>query len=241
MPLSRCNILIVEDQAIIALDLESAVEESNGQVIGPASTVREALKLLHTNEVDAAILCKSARRGRDAGRRTVDRGRHPISHQYRRRRSPPASAAPWSNGLSKAHAFVTIGPRVGCAPADLQKPRGVVAHSRERLSGSGHAVARTRALFLVKKLELRERHLLWLVRFSLGLKLQQSLLLHPLINAHGFRVASRCSGRFFGHRFSRSIAASLLLVGVLDGDLSIPEREHVTALDLNTNAVVPSA
>src|SRR5215217_8949179 len=173
MPLRRCNILIVEDQAIIALDLESAVEESNG--------------------------------------------------------------------LSKAHAFVTIGPRVGCAPADLQKPRGVVAHSRERLSGSGHAVARTRALFLVKKLELRERHLLWLVRFSLGLKLQQSLLLHPLINAHGFRVASRCSGRFFGHRFSRSIAASLLPVGVLDGDLSIPEREHVTALDLNTNAVVPSA
>src|SRR3954469_22648858 len=56
MPLSRCNILIVEDQAIIALDLESAVEESNGQVIGPASTVREALNLLHTNEVDAAIL-----------------------------------------------------------------------------------------------------------------------------------------------------------------------------------------
>jgi DNA-binding NtrC family response regulator len=56
MPLSRSNILIVEDQAIIALDLESAVEEANGQVIGPASTVREALKLLHTNEVDAAIL-----------------------------------------------------------------------------------------------------------------------------------------------------------------------------------------
>ena len=47
MPLSRCNILIVEDQAIIALDLEGAVGESNGQVIGPASTVREALKLLH--------------------------------------------------------------------------------------------------------------------------------------------------------------------------------------------------
>src|SRR3954467_1172576 len=56
MPLSRSNILIVEDQAIIALDLESAVEEANGQVIGPASTVRKALKLLHTNKVDGAIL-----------------------------------------------------------------------------------------------------------------------------------------------------------------------------------------
>src|SRR3954454_23850543 len=56
MPLSRCNILIVEDQAIIALGLESAGEDANGRVIGPASTVREALTLLQTNEVDAAIL-----------------------------------------------------------------------------------------------------------------------------------------------------------------------------------------
>ena len=56
MPPSGCNILIVEDQAIIALDLESAVEEANGQVIGPTSTVREAMRLLQTNEVDAAIL-----------------------------------------------------------------------------------------------------------------------------------------------------------------------------------------
>ena len=56
MPLSRCNIMIVEDQAIIALDLESAVEDANGQVIGPASTVREALHLLRASTVDAAIL-----------------------------------------------------------------------------------------------------------------------------------------------------------------------------------------
>jgi CheY-like chemotaxis protein len=56
MPLSRCNVLIVEDQVIIAMDLEAAVEEANARVIGPASTVREALDLLHTNVVDAAIL-----------------------------------------------------------------------------------------------------------------------------------------------------------------------------------------
>src|SRR5215204_1657858 len=56
MPLSRCNVLIVEDQAIIAMDLEAAVEEANARVIGPAPTIREALKLLHTNSVDAAIL-----------------------------------------------------------------------------------------------------------------------------------------------------------------------------------------
>jgi CheY-like chemotaxis protein len=56
MPLSRCNVLIVEDQAIIAMDLEAAVEEANARVIGPAPTIREALHLLHTNAVDAAIL-----------------------------------------------------------------------------------------------------------------------------------------------------------------------------------------
>jgi CheY-like chemotaxis protein len=56
MPLSRCNVLIVEDQAIIALDLQVAVEEANAQVIGPAPTVREALDLLDTDEVHAAIL-----------------------------------------------------------------------------------------------------------------------------------------------------------------------------------------
>ena len=56
MPLSRCNVLIVEDQAIIALDLQDAVEDANAQVIGPAATVREALDLVHTHIVDAAIL-----------------------------------------------------------------------------------------------------------------------------------------------------------------------------------------
>src|SRR3954471_2588651 len=51
MPLSRCNILVVEDQAIIALDLQIAVEDANAKVIGPAATVREALDLLHTTAI----------------------------------------------------------------------------------------------------------------------------------------------------------------------------------------------
>jgi CheY-like chemotaxis protein len=136
MPLSRCNILIVEDQAIIALDLESAVEKSNGQVIGPASTVREALKLLHTNEVDAAILDANLPDGdvTPVAEQLIVAG-IPFSHQYGRRRSPPASTLPWSNDLSEAHALVAIDPRISCAPAYLHQPRGVVAHSRERVTG----------------------------------------------------------------------------------------------------------
>jgi CheY-like chemotaxis protein len=54
--LSRCKVLIVEDQAIIALDLQAAVEDANAQVIGPAPTVRKALDLLENAEVHAAIL-----------------------------------------------------------------------------------------------------------------------------------------------------------------------------------------
>src|SRR5881628_2118150 len=56
MPLSRCKVLIVEDQLIVALDIQVAVEDANGEVVGPAATVREALELLRGEEVDAAIL-----------------------------------------------------------------------------------------------------------------------------------------------------------------------------------------
>src|SRR4051794_34025812 len=56
MPLSRCKVLIVEDQLIVALDIQVAVEDANGEVVGPAATVREALELLRAEEVDAAIL-----------------------------------------------------------------------------------------------------------------------------------------------------------------------------------------
>src|SRR3954470_19208134 len=56
MTLSRCKVLIVEDQLIVALDIQMAGEEANGEVVGPAATVREALELLSRAKVDAAIL-----------------------------------------------------------------------------------------------------------------------------------------------------------------------------------------
>jgi DNA-binding NtrC family response regulator len=56
MPLSRCNVLIVEDQCIIALDLQAAVEHANARVVGPAATVRKALDLLGREVIHAAIL-----------------------------------------------------------------------------------------------------------------------------------------------------------------------------------------
>src|SRR5205809_7516020 len=53
---SEAPILIAEDNLYLSLDLSSAVEEMGGRVIGPASTVPEALTLLAQHEIAAAII-----------------------------------------------------------------------------------------------------------------------------------------------------------------------------------------
>ena len=54
--LNRLPILIVEDEPYIALDLAFAIEDAGGRAIGPVSGVQEALTLLGTAEIAAAIL-----------------------------------------------------------------------------------------------------------------------------------------------------------------------------------------
>lgn len=49
-------VLVAEDQPYIALDLALAIEDAGGKVVGPAASVAEALELLATTNVDAAIL-----------------------------------------------------------------------------------------------------------------------------------------------------------------------------------------
>lgn len=56
MSLQERNILVVEDDLIIALHLEQTIAEAGGYPIGPASTVSDALRLLNTERVDGAIL-----------------------------------------------------------------------------------------------------------------------------------------------------------------------------------------
>jgi CheY-like chemotaxis protein len=53
---SEAPILIAEDNLYLSLDLSFAVEEMGGRVIGPASSVPEALTLLARNEIAAAII-----------------------------------------------------------------------------------------------------------------------------------------------------------------------------------------
>ena len=54
--MSRGNILIVEDEFIIAENLSATIEEAGYNVIGVAENVDEALGLLRNNEVDLLLL-----------------------------------------------------------------------------------------------------------------------------------------------------------------------------------------
>jgi two-component sensor histidine kinase/CheY-like chemotaxis protein len=54
--LSGHRILLVEDDAIIAINLCEALENAGGVVVGPARTVERALELIQTGPVDTAVL-----------------------------------------------------------------------------------------------------------------------------------------------------------------------------------------
>jgi CheY-like chemotaxis protein len=49
-------VLIVEDNVFLAVDLSEAIEELEGRVVGPANRISQALDLLDSEEVSAAIV-----------------------------------------------------------------------------------------------------------------------------------------------------------------------------------------
>jgi DNA-binding response OmpR family regulator len=55
-PLRGARILIVEDEAIIALELKYILTEAGACVIGPARTMEAALRLAHNPDLAAAVL-----------------------------------------------------------------------------------------------------------------------------------------------------------------------------------------
>ena len=56
MVLNRALVLVAEDEPFIALDIELAIQDADGEVVGPASSVKEALALIEARPIDAAIL-----------------------------------------------------------------------------------------------------------------------------------------------------------------------------------------
>ena len=52
----RCRVLVVEDEAIIAMLVEDMVLEFGSEVVGPVAKLDDALELARSAELDAAIL-----------------------------------------------------------------------------------------------------------------------------------------------------------------------------------------
>ena len=53
---SARRILVVEDEALVAMLVEDALLDAGLEVIGPAATVAEAMRLLHAERPDAVVL-----------------------------------------------------------------------------------------------------------------------------------------------------------------------------------------
>ena len=57
MPFSSCNIMVVEDEFLIADDIASELRAAGATVIGPAASLPEAMRLAgDTAQIDAAVL-----------------------------------------------------------------------------------------------------------------------------------------------------------------------------------------
>lgn len=50
------RVLVVEDEGIVALDMESLLQDHGCTVIGPAATIRRALDLIASEDPDLAVL-----------------------------------------------------------------------------------------------------------------------------------------------------------------------------------------
>src|SRR5687768_16146241 len=56
MELGEHHVLVVEDEALVAMDLTDVLQQQGFKVIGPAPSVARALALLDETRIDAALL-----------------------------------------------------------------------------------------------------------------------------------------------------------------------------------------
>ena len=54
--LDGTQVLIVEDEPVIAIEIAEIVQEANGDVVGPAHSVGEARNLIRSRPIDVALL-----------------------------------------------------------------------------------------------------------------------------------------------------------------------------------------
>ena len=52
----RCRVLVVEDEALIAILMEDMVRDFGSEVVGPSATLEHAIRLASDDTINAAIL-----------------------------------------------------------------------------------------------------------------------------------------------------------------------------------------
>jgi CheY-like chemotaxis protein len=87
--LENTSILVVEDEPLTALYVAGEVEGARGTVVGPASSVSQAIELINKSEVDGAVLDVHLTDGNVAPVATFDPGRS-VSISLRGRMNPRA-------------------------------------------------------------------------------------------------------------------------------------------------------
>ncbi len=101
--MAQKSILVVEDQYIIALDLEMMLEANGWRVLGPVATVRDALRLLEEEVPTVALLDV------DLGREFVT----PLAEALRERSIPFALATAYRSPEEIGGAALAGVPNVG--------------------------------------------------------------------------------------------------------------------------------
>ena len=81
------RILIVEDEPLIGLDLESAVKDCDGIVVGIVSTVAAAKQAVEIETLHGAILSSAQGRTRAGRHGAACRAQHSVRHPLRPSRS----------------------------------------------------------------------------------------------------------------------------------------------------------
>jgi CheY-like chemotaxis protein len=109
--------LVVEDELLVALDIESILSEAGMDVVGPASSAGEALKLIADSPPDAALLdANLSGEPIDAVAQALSERGIPFAYVtgYGRESLPPAHPAPIVPSRSMPNSCLP--PPAGCSP-----------------------------------------------------------------------------------------------------------------------------
>lgn len=118
------TVLIVEDEFLIAMDLALMVKDCGWRVIGPASTVRQALRLIE-EELPAVVLLDV-----NLGAETVT----PVAEALNARDVPFAVASAYSKPENVGGQVLAGRPDVG-KPTTARRVREVLTQLIEQSSG----------------------------------------------------------------------------------------------------------